>query len=31
MIPAIDQLLKYVHQRTLQRLTLEAARRSQPD
>ena len=29
MIPAIDQLLTYVHQRTLQRLTLEAARQSQ--
>jgi DNA-binding transcriptional MerR regulator len=26
MMPAIDQLLSYVHQRTLQRLTLEAAR-----
>lgn len=31
MIPAVDQLLVYVHQRTLQRLTLEAARQSQPD
>lgn len=28
MIPAVDQLLIYVHQRTLQRLTLEAARQS---
>jgi hypothetical protein len=26
LMPAIDQLLSYVHQRTLQRLTLEAAR-----
>jgi DNA-binding transcriptional MerR regulator len=29
MIPAIDQLITYVHQRTLQRLTLEAARNSE--
>jgi len=28
LMPAIDQLLSYVHQRTLQRLTLEAARDS---
>jgi DNA-binding transcriptional MerR regulator len=28
LIPAIDQLLSYIHQRTLQRLTLEAARES---
>lgn len=26
MIPAVDQLLNYVHQRTIQRLTLEAVR-----
>ena len=31
MIPAVDQLLVYVHQRTLQRLTLEAARQSHTD
>jgi DNA-binding transcriptional MerR regulator len=31
MIPAVDQLLTYVHQRTLQRLTLEAARQSHTD
>jgi len=31
MIPAIDQLLTYVHQRTLQRLTLEAAGQAQTD
>ena len=29
LLPAVDQLLSYVHHRTLQRLTLEAARRSQ--
>jgi hypothetical protein len=29
LLPAVDQLLSYVHQRTLQRLTLEAARDSQ--
>ena len=29
LMPAIDQLLSYVHQRTLQRLTLEAARNSE--
>src|SRR4029079_16002436 len=28
LMPAIDQLLSYIHQRTLQRLTLEAARES---
>ena len=28
LMPAIDQLLSYIHQRTLQRLTLEAARDS---
>ena len=28
LLPAIDQLLTYVHQRTLQRLTLEAARQA---
>jgi hypothetical protein len=26
MIPAVDQVLNYVHQRTIQRLTLEAVR-----
>jgi hypothetical protein len=26
MIPATDQVLNYVHQRTIQRLTLEALR-----
>ena len=26
LMPAINQVLNYVHQRTLQRLTLEAAR-----
>jgi DNA-binding transcriptional MerR regulator len=31
LIPAIDQLLSYIHQRTLQRLTLEAARDSTAD
>ena len=25
MIPAVDRVLNYVHQRTIQRLTLEAA------
>jgi DNA-binding transcriptional MerR regulator len=29
LMPAIDQLLSYVHQRTLQRLTLEAARHTE--
>jgi DNA-binding transcriptional MerR regulator len=29
LLPAINQLLSYVHERTLQRLTLEAARESQ--
>jgi hypothetical protein len=29
LLPAVDQLLSYVHHRTLQRLTLEAARQSQ--
>jgi len=29
LMPAIDQVLNYVHQRTLQRLTLEAARQSE--
>ena len=29
LVPAINQLLNYVHQRTLQRLTLEAARQSE--
>jgi DNA-binding transcriptional MerR regulator len=29
LLPAVDQLLTYVHHRTLQRLTLEAARESQ--
>jgi len=28
LLPAVDQMLSYVHQRTLQRLTLEAARES---
>jgi DNA-binding transcriptional MerR regulator len=31
LMPAIDQLLSYIHQRTLQRLTLEAARDSTVD
>ena len=26
MIPAVDRVLNYVHQRTIQRLTLEAVR-----
>jgi DNA-binding transcriptional MerR regulator len=29
LVPAINQVLNYVHQRTLQRLTLEAARQSE--
>lgn len=29
MIPAVDRVLNYVHQRTLQRLTLEAMRRAE--
>jgi len=29
MIPAVDRVLNYVHQRTIQRLTLEAARTAQ--
>jgi hypothetical protein len=29
LIPAIDRVLNYVHQRTLQRFTLEAIRRAQ--
>ena len=29
LMPPINQLLNYVHQRTLQRLTLEAARESE--
>jgi hypothetical protein len=29
LVPATNQLLSYVHQRTLQRLTLEAARQSE--
>jgi DNA-binding transcriptional MerR regulator len=29
MIPAVDQLLNYVHQRTVQRLTLESVRHAQ--
>jgi len=31
LLPAVDQLLSYVHHRTLQRLTLEAARQSHTD
>ncbi len=31
LMPAIDQLLSYVHQRTLQRLTLEAAAQAQSE
>jgi len=30
LLPAVDQLLTYVHHRTLERLTLEAARESHP-
>ena len=29
LIPAVDRVLNYVHQRTVQRLTLDAIRRSQ--
>jgi hypothetical protein len=29
MIPAVDRVLNYVHQRTIQRLTLEAVRTAQ--
>jgi hypothetical protein len=29
LVPAINQLLNYVHQRTLQRMTLEAVRESE--
>ena len=29
MIPAVDRVLNYVHQRTMQRLTLEAVRTAQ--
>jgi hypothetical protein len=29
VVPAINQILNYVHQRTLQRLTLETARQSE--
>jgi DNA-binding transcriptional MerR regulator len=31
LIPAIDQILSYIHQRTLQRLTLEAAGQAQSE
>ena len=31
MIPAVDRVLNYVHQRTIQRLTLEAVRTAQAD
>jgi hypothetical protein len=29
LVPAVNQLLNYVHQRTLQHMTLEAARQSE--